>query len=115
MAWQDSKIEDLEWLCMARYKVIDINPRFIAIDLQRPLVPGTFEHVLDCLIDHELSSEAGNSTDSALPLPSRCSAIWPNKRLNRFTLRGRKKVDTRWKLHCVMHNLEKRAHHGFGQ
>ena len=38
-----------------------------------------------------------------------------NKGLNRFTLRGRKKVDTQWKLFCLVHNIEKLAHHGFGQ
>lgn len=37
-----------------------------------------------------------------------------NKRLNRFTLRGRKKVDTQWKLYCLVHNIEKLAHHGYG-
>jgi len=38
-----------------------------------------------------------------------------NKRLNRFTLRGRKKVDAQWKLYCLVHNIEKLAHHGYGQ
>lgn len=38
-----------------------------------------------------------------------------NKRLDRFTLRGRKKVDTQWKLYCLVHNIEKLAHYGFGQ
>ena len=44
-----------------------------------------------------------------------------NKKLNRFTLRGQKKVDiyarrgTQWKLFCLVHNIEKLAHHGFGQ
>jgi len=37
-----------------------------------------------------------------------------NKRLNRFTLRGQKKVDVQWKLYCLVHNIEKLAHHGFG-
>ncbi len=37
-----------------------------------------------------------------------------NKRLNRFTLRGRRKVDTQWKLYCMVHNIEKLAHHGYG-
>lgn len=37
-----------------------------------------------------------------------------NKRLDRFTLRGRKKVDGQWKLYCLVHNLEKLAHHGYG-
>jgi hypothetical protein len=38
-----------------------------------------------------------------------------NKRLNRFTLRGRAKVDGQWKLYCMMHNIEKLAHHGYGK
>lgn len=37
-----------------------------------------------------------------------------NKRLNRFTLRGQKKVDGQWKLFCLVHNIEKLAHHGYG-
>jgi len=32
-----------------------------------------------------------------------------NKRLHRFTLRGRRKVDTQWKLYCLVHNIEKLA------
>ena len=36
-----------------------------------------------------------------------------NKRLDRFTLRGRKKVEGQWKLYCLIHNIEKLAHHGF--
>jgi hypothetical protein len=38
-----------------------------------------------------------------------------NKRLNRFTLRGQKKVDGQWKLYCLVHNIEKLAHHGYAQ
>jgi hypothetical protein len=36
-----------------------------------------------------------------------------NKRLDRFTLRGRVKVDGQWKLFCLVHNIEKLAHHGY--
>jgi hypothetical protein len=36
-----------------------------------------------------------------------------NKRLDRFTLRGRAKVDGQWKLYCLVHNIEKLAHHGY--
>ncbi len=36
-----------------------------------------------------------------------------NKQLNRFTLRGRTKVDAQWKLYCLVHNIEKLAHHGY--
>lgn len=38
-----------------------------------------------------------------------------NKQLNRFTLRGRAKVDAQWKLYCLVHNIEKLAHHGYAQ
>ncbi|MEO6445313.1 MAG: transposase [Gemmatimonadaceae bacterium] len=36
-----------------------------------------------------------------------------NKRLDRFTLRGREKVDGQWKLFCLVHNIEKLAHSGY--
>jgi transposase len=36
-----------------------------------------------------------------------------NKGLDRFTLRGRRKVDGQWKLFCLVHNIEKLAHHGY--
>ncbi len=36
-----------------------------------------------------------------------------NKRLTRFTLRGRDKVDAQWQLFCLVHNIEKLAHHGY--
>jgi transposase len=35
-----------------------------------------------------------------------------NKRLNRFTLRSRRKVDTQWKLYCLVHNIEKLMNYG---
>jgi hypothetical protein len=38
-----------------------------------------------------------------------------NKGLDRFTLRGQRKVDTQWKLYCLVHNIEKLAHHGYAQ
>ena len=37
-----------------------------------------------------------------------------NKRLNRFSLRGRRKVDGQWKLYCLVHNIEKLAKSGYG-
>jgi hypothetical protein len=32
---------------MARYKDIDTSPRFLAVDLERQLLPGTFEYALN--------------------------------------------------------------------
>ena len=34
--------------------------------------------------------------------------------LDRFTLRGREKVDTQWKLFCVVHNIGKIARYAAG-
>ena len=39
---------------MARYKHIDTSPKFLAVDLTRQLLPGTFEHALNHLLDHEV-------------------------------------------------------------
>lgn len=35
-----------------------------------------------------------------------------NKRLSRFTLRGKDKVGTQWRLFCLVHNIEKLAGRG---
>lgn len=32
---------------MARYKHIDTSPRFLAVDLEAQLLPGTLEHALN--------------------------------------------------------------------
>jgi Transposase DDE domain len=36
-----------------------------------------------------------------------------NKRLDRFTLRGKGKVNVQWNLYCLVHNVEKLANHGY--
>ena len=40
--------------------------------------------------------------------------IRANKHLDRFTLRGRSKVNIQWKLYCLVHNLEKIGHYADG-
>ena len=35
-----------------------------------------------------------------------------NKRLNRFSLRGKQKVQGQWQLYCMVHNIEKIANYG---
>ena len=39
---------------MARYKHIDTSPRFLAVDLQKQLLPSTIEYALNHLLDHEI-------------------------------------------------------------
>tara|TARA_R110002167_G_scaffold2165_5_gene10905 strand:+ start:79238 stop:79396 length:159 start_codon:yes stop_codon:yes gene_type:complete len=38
--------------------------------------------------------------------------IGTNKRLNRFSLRGKIKVQGQWQLYCLVHNVEKLAKYG---
>ena len=38
---------------MARYKIIDTSPCFLAVDLEKQLLPGSFEHTVHHLLDHE--------------------------------------------------------------
>lgn len=38
--------------------------------------------------------------------------ITTNKRLNRFSLRGKRKVQGQWQLYCMVHNIEKLQHYG---
>ena len=42
---------------MARYTRMDFSPRFMALNLARQLLPGTFEHALHLLMEseHDLS------------------------------------------------------------
>jgi transposase len=39
---------------MARYKHIDTQPKFLPVDLARQLLPGTFEHAVHHLVEHEI-------------------------------------------------------------
>ncbi|HEY6094848.1 MAG TPA: hypothetical protein VIU93_07840 [Gallionellaceae bacterium] len=52
---------------MARYKHIDTSARFLAVDLQRQLLPGTFEHALNHLLDCG-ATERGSCACSSMPI-----------------------------------------------
>jgi hypothetical protein len=61
-----------------------------------------------------------DSTEGKRMIAARFATVEPvfgnlrhNKRLGRFTLRGREKVDGQWKLYCLVHNIEKLGHHGY--
>ena len=61
---------------MARYKHIRTSPRFIAVDLERQLLPCSFEHAHEHLIEYELdlpgfytryrNDQTGDSFDSGI-------------------------------------------------
>jgi hypothetical protein len=43
---------------MARFKPVDMSPRFLPVVLERQIQPGTFEHALHVLIDTEFDLAA---------------------------------------------------------
>ena len=69
---------------MARCKHIDTSPRLLAVGLERQLLPGTFEHALIHLLDHELdlSGFAGRFRDDATG-----AAAYPPAMLRPLTVR----------------------------
>ena len=142
---------------MARFKAVHKGLKLLPIDFDKQLLPGTFEHALCYLVDHELdladfharyrnSVEGAPAYDPAVLLKivllaysrgiissrqmeaacrdhvmitRRFATVEPvfgnlrhNKRLDRFSLRGRQRVDGQWKLYCITHNIEKRANRG---
>lgn len=46
---------------MARYKVIDTSPRFLAVDLEKQLLPGSFEHAARYLLAEEVDLSVNQS------------------------------------------------------
>lgn len=54
---------------MARYKDVDSGMKLLAVDLSRQLLPGTFEHALSHLLDHELD------LSHLCVLPQRCGRV----------------------------------------
>lgn len=38
---------------MTRYQAIDTSPRCLAVNLDKQLLPGNFEHAVHYLLDHE--------------------------------------------------------------
>ena len=61
-----------------------------------------------------------DSTEGKRMIAARLATVEPvfgnlrhNKRLARFTLRGREKVDGQSKLYCLVHNIEKLGHYEY--
>jgi transposase len=68
---------------MARYKHIDTSPRFIPVDLDRQLVPGTFAFALSYLIDHQLDF---SSFDQRYRNDDRGATAYPPRTLLKLVL-----------------------------
>ena len=88
---------------MARYKHIDVSPRFLAVDLHRQLLPGSFEHALNHLIDFELDL---SSFDTRLKKSNRSDNESAKMATSKGVIQGAQRD-------CLVHNIEKRAHTTF--
>jgi hypothetical protein len=78
--------------------------------------PGKPERALERM-KHKVDSQVGKEL-----IGRRFATVEPvfgslrhNKGLDRFTLRGRHKVEGQWQLFCLVHNIEKLAHQGYGK
>jgi hypothetical protein len=58
------------------------------------------------------SPKAKRSTVTECRWWNQFSAIGTTKRLNRFSLRGKRKVQGQWQLYYLVHNIEKLANYG---
>jgi len=100
---------------MARYKPYDYNQLImIPVSLEEQLIPGTLEYAI-----HHLIEERIDNVDSRTTYSKRLGIVEPvfgkiraQKRLDRFTLRGKIKVNIQWMLYCLVHNIEKILHFG---
>ena len=61
---------------MARYRQIDMSSRFLAVDLSRQILPGSFEFALSHLIDHlNLSAFEARFRNDAVGAPAYSPAV----------------------------------------
>src|SRR5947199_214559 len=90
--------------------------RQVAIFVRKVLAEQQLEHSVQrmkAMVDSERGKEL---------IAQRFATVEPvfgnvrfNKALNRFTLRGRDKVDGQWKLYGLVHNIEKLANNGYAR
>lgn len=78
---------------MARYKAIDTSPRFLAVDLEKQLLTGSFEYSVYYLLEHEFSlaifdASYRNDLSGALPIRRKCSKSFSTLTLRALSAAG---------------------------
>ncbi len=87
--------------------------RQVAFFAKNQASPLEFTNRMKAAIDSELGRKLyGRRIATVEPV---FANLRHNKRLDRFTLRSRPKVNTQWHLYCLVHNIEKLAHHGYAR
>ncbi|BBI50694.1 hypothetical protein HORIV_31150 [Vreelandella olivaria] len=79
---------------------------FIVENKRLPNYTDWMKHRIDIPKDKEIFSHRMSVVEFVF------GNIGTTKRLNRFSLRGKKKVQGQWQLYCLVHNIEKLANYG---
>jgi len=99
----------------------------LPVDFSQQIVPGSFEHALCYLVDQELdlsglrgryrNDEQGASAYDPAVLLKIVLLAYSRGLIGsrRIEAACQQKVDGQWKLYCLVHNIEKLAHHGLGR
>ena len=87
---------------------------FRKVDTQRgkqkmlSVAVGHHDHLREKMIKKIDTSLGRETYAKRLGIVEPCFAnIEYHKKMNRFTLRGREKVDVQWHLYCIVHNIGK--------
>ena len=87
---------------MARYKPYDYDQlMMVPISLEDQLMPGTLEYAIHHVGGRRIYSKRLGIVEPVFGNIRAC------KRMDRFTLRGRIKVNSQWMLYCLVHILKR--------
>lgn len=113
---------EIESLCVWHCKYQTLTPLAAVRHLRTLKIAPFPDDSLERLAGHRSHEASHRQPQMATALwqaHGPCGAgVWQhshNKRLDRFTLRGQIKVNTQWHSYCLVHNIEKLAHHGYAQ
>ena len=74
---------------------------FILVDKRPPNYADWMKHRIDSTKGKQIYSHRMSVVEPVF------GNITTNKKLNRFSLRGKRKVQGQWQLFCMVHNIEK--------
>ena len=99
---------------MARFRDGDRLPKFIPVNFDAQILPGTFEHTLSELVDHDLDLSL---FEAAFKNDAKGAPAYHPGVLLKIVLMGYSKGLTRSRAieGACQHNIEKLAHHGYGR
>ena len=79
---------------------------FIINDKRKPTYTDWMKHRVDSKEGKQIYSHRMSVVEPVF------ANIGTNKGLNRFSLRGKKKVESQWQFYCMVHNIEKLTNYG---